>query len=265
MKIAYPLETPESDCALMAMRGSFSENAAVLERIGYQYVELLVRDADALEETDYSNILQAHHLTPIAISTAPVQKQDGLTLLSPDVSIREQAVLRLKSILRLAEHWNVPVSIGKFRGNSGTLPGTQMEDLASILHELSASSHAIIAIEAQQISNINNLNTLAEIISFCQKANSGQLCVHADTFHMAISETDPCASIADAADKLVFVHAAGDERGLPNEKLIPILRTILQSGFNGGISAEIRQQPDSIQAATQFYMVMNHLLKKLEE
>lgn len=266
VKLAYPIETPEAFCPLMGMRGDFAENAAILEGLGYQYVELLVRDAEELERTDYADILRRRHLQPVAITSASILKQDGLSLLNADAERARRAEERLLRMLPLAARWGVPLCIGGNRGAVSAEPGCTMDDLARIIARLGKAAEdagATLAIEPQAAECINNLNSIDETLAFIRTLGVKSVKLHLDTCHMAPAEADMGEAILRAGEDVAFVHISDTDRLIPGDGSIDfraVIAAFRRAGYTGGLSAEVEQTPDSRTVAARYIDVMRRLL-----
>ena len=82
MNLAYPVEAPDNQAELMSFRGDFYENVKKIARAGYDGIELLVRDLDSIDTEAVKRCAVENHVKIAAISTAPMDKQDGLHLLT---------------------------------------------------------------------------------------------------------------------------------------------------------------------------------------
>jgi sugar phosphate isomerase/epimerase len=99
----------------------------------------------------------------------------------------------------------------------------------------------LVAIEPLQKSETNFINTVTEGAEMARKADSPNICVLADFFHMARENEDP-EDIVKAADKLVHCHIAEvEERTPPGEKgddFTPYYRALKKIHYTGRISME---------------------------
>lgn len=254
LKNAYPVEAPDHDAALMAMRGPFEPNIAALKEMGYEAVELLVRDPAALDRTNCEEILKKYGMGVAALSTAPMPKADGVDLQSPETG--EEAERRIRDMIALAARWNgCPISIGKARGsrNGGDLSG--LKERLSRLDIHAARAHVTLALEPQSRTNIDSLNTVREAEALIDGIGGKSLGLHLDTYHMDIEEKDAPGAIAACRYPIAFVHMADRERRVPGTGGIDwqaLLHALKQKGFTGWLSPEIKQGNDSRETARQF-------------
>ena len=76
----------------------------------------------------------------------------------------------------------------------------------------------------------------------------GTVGIHADLYHMEISETNMQESLKKYVDAIRFIHIADTERKVPGDGRMDyaqILATLSESGYKGFLSPEVRQLPDS--------------------
>lgn len=249
MNMAYPVEAPDNQAELMSFRGNFYENVKKIAQAGYGGIELLVRDLDSIDTEAVKRCAAENHVKIAAISTAPMDKQDGLHLLDRKEKW-ELCVKRLQSVIRFADGTGACVLIGKVRGNTGGDNGS-CQDLAERMRELAdvARQYAVcLAVEPQHVSNINNINCVEEALSFLGQVGRENVLLHLDLYHMALSETDVLSAIEKAKGKIGFVHVADTDRKIPGEGDFPLqewISKIAQIHPEVYFSPEIKQVPDS--------------------
>lgn len=251
MNVAYPIVAPDNSAPLMAMQGDFEENLIALRDIGYHNIELLVRDADDLENTNYDVLLKKYDMHVAALSTAPMEKQDHLTLLSSQAG--EEAYQRAVRILDIAKKYHCPVLVGKFRGNVGEKDKAALAESLKRLCVEARNRQVMILVEPQSKSNINNINNLEEAVDLILNVGMPNLGIHLDTFHMDIEEEDQVSAVKQYAKYIGFVHIADTERKVPGEGKIPLRAIIGALNEDVVYSPEIKQNPSSRECAQQFF------------
>ena len=253
IKLAYPVEAPDCDTPLMAMRGSFEGNISALKGLGYEAVELLVRDPEALDNTDYFDILTRYGMKVAALSTAPIGKQDSVTLLDPETT--DEAYCRLSDMILLAEKLGqCPISIGKFRGNCAGRDLSVLAQQLCSLDSIAAEKGVLLTLEPQNKTNIDNLHTIAETEAWISSIGVTHIGLHLDTYHMDIEEIDTPDAIRASKLPVGFIHIADRERKVPGQggiEWIPLFKALAEKQYNGWFSPEIKQLPESVEAARQ--------------
>lgn len=259
IKLAYPVIEAGVDAGIMGMKALEGYDApfAKLHQMGYQGVELQVRNPENVDVKELESALNRNQLTLAAIGTSPMQKLDHLFLLGRERERCEECVRRAQTLVRLCAHFGAVMLIGKMRGTVEAAEGCRLSDLGSIMRNLTKTASELgvhIAIEPQNPTNINNLHTLSETIRFLETlaVNPGTVGIHADLYHMEISETNMLESLKRYGDHIRFIHISDTERKVPGDgrmDYVRILETLSEVGYKGFLSPEIKQLPDSERAA----------------
>lgn len=263
MKYAYTVGMPDTGGKMFAYRGDAYLFMEKLSAMGYDGVEPFVRDAGQVDATRLEKQISRLNLEIAAIGTAPISTEDKLSLLDPAPEIREAAVGRAKRHIDLAARFGAGINIGKFRGQ---IPAGMEKQARQWLHdgfsdlcEYAQKKNVAVAVEPQNRSNLNNLNTTKETVEWIRKSGIPNLYLMLDTFHMHQEDPSIPAALIEAAPLNQHMHFADINRGVPGSGSIPfaeILRTLAALGYDGYISMEIAQQPDGETAA---YRALNYL------
>jgi sugar phosphate isomerase/epimerase len=265
MKLSFPVETPGSDAPLMACRGDFESNLSMIHGIGYNAVELLVRDPKEMDPEQTLRLLRKYSLKVSGIATSPMQKRDGLCLISENREIREECLSRCMKLTETAAYLQAPIIIGKLRGNiqeNGACTWNAMNQAIAKICEKAQKEHVHILIEPQNHNNINNLNTIDEALKWLAQMRFDNLGLLIDIFHMETTEKSIEASLVRAKDKIGLVHMTDSDRRVPSTGRIPIysiLEVLNSVGYDGYLSMEIKQCPDSKTAARLSYEILHYL------
>ena len=266
MRIAYPVAT--EDCVNKARIKGFTEPYAkvfpMLKSLGYEGVELLVRDPEKVDVQSLSGLLSANSLGVAAIGTIPMQADDKLFLIHPDKNNREEARKRCSGLLRLCRYFYAPLSIGKYRGMISDSEGCSMENMKAVIKDICEEAKSMgvtVMIEPQNTSNINNINTLTECTEFIRELDCWNVKIHADIYHMYYTEEDPLESIRKYGEDFGFIHIADSERKNLGTGTIPlhdVMNALKEVGYSGFLSPEIEQTPDAYTAAKNSAEYMAH-------
>lgn len=268
MKLAYSVATPEASGPLMSFWGDFRKNVSDIKSIGYEALELFVRDTKLMDVSAVLDTIKESGLAVAAVGTNPAMSQDGLTLLNQDKEIRERAILRVLDMIDFASTWGAPVCIGKYRGQ--LWKGKEKESMQiltdAIVRIASAAKKNGVAvmIEPQNRNNVNSLNTASETVNWIEENKIKNVGILYDTFHGDLAEVSVAAGIVDAGDKLGFVHCSDSDRRPPGTGHIHMADAfaVLKSiGYDGYVSMEITQHPDCLTAATTAFSTINYILK----
>jgi sugar phosphate isomerase/epimerase len=260
LKLAYTVATPDTTTSpMLAYRGDLDRVFGDLQGLGYDGVELMLRDPAALDAAGIAALARAHGLQIAAIGTGQVAEEDGLTLLAADETTRAAAVERLQAILRFAGHLGAPVVIGRFRGSvpRGINREQGLDWLAAALTAGAATAREAgvpIVIEPQNRFNTNIIFTVMEGVALIERVGSEWITVLGDTFHMNIEEVSMTAPFLTAGRHLRHVHFGDSNRLAPGRGHLnfpEIVAALDAARYDGFISLEIVQAGDSARAARQ--------------
>ncbi|EGO64811.1 sugar phosphate isomerase/epimerase family protein [Acetonema longum] len=269
MKLAYTVATPDTRKKALAYSGDFSEICAKLKDIGYTGLELFVRDPCELDKNAVVKAIESHNLEIPVIGTGPAVSEDKLTFTAADEQMRAAAIRRAKEMIDFASLFNAQVNIGKLRGDirpdSAEQSRKQMKHAFQEVCSYAQTKKINVTIEPQNRFVINNLNTTQQALDWLHELQISNLFLMLDTFHMNIEDQSMAASILKAKDHNIHFHFAENNRGIPGTghinfpELIRILRAIHYDGY---ISLEIDQLPDSYTAAQGAFAYLNTLRKE---
>ena len=261
-KYAYPViqENVSADIMGWPAVPDYETVFGKLKEMGYEGIELQARDFGAVDAGRLRDALEKHGLKLAAVGTSPMQKLDGLFLLHEDPAVRAAAEKQAFLQLALCAEFGAAACIGKFRGSVSEKPGCTWEDLAAVLHRIGAEAGRLgvtVALEAQNPTNMNHLNTIAEMLEWLRKLAEPQIHLHADTFHMSVTEDDVPASLRtagtlDHGGETAFIHISDTKRLVPGKGELDfdrIFAALEEISYDGFISPEIKQNPDPETAA----------------
>lgn len=241
------------------------EGIRYLSEHGYAGIELLVRNPEQVEKEKFQNILNTYHMYISAIGTTPMQKEDHLFLLSEEKNNRDEAKKRLEGLISLGEYFNAPVLIGKYRGTVKDTEHCRMEDLEEIIRdadEMAGSKGIELLIEPQNPDNINNLNTIEETVVWIHENHFSNVRLLMDIFHMDKTEDSITETLKTFQNYIGMVHMADSERKIPGfgqTDMRSILKTLEEAGYQGYLSMEIKQNPDTKFAAALSSMSLQYM------
>lgn len=260
MKIGYVVATPDVTTPLMpAVRGAFRQNLAFLRDLGFDGVELAVRDAAALDVDELRRTIEELDLEPSLVGTAPISYQDEIELCHPDADARAQALERLFGHIDFAGALGCPVNIGRFRGN--LLEGdrraeseTWMWDALRAGADRAGARGIRMLFEPHHRFNTNFVRSTREGLAFLDEMNHEAVGFLIDAFHMNIEDASFAGSIREAGGRIDYFHVADNMRTYPGSGHIPfdeIIAALREVGYSGYLSAQLAQKPDFETAATR--------------
>lgn len=250
MKISIVLSTQPASFSALPFQGSLDENMSKIRKLGFDGVELAVRDTKLLNIPELQKMLKNNQLLVPAIGTGQLFGEERLSLTHPDVKIRKQTKKRLRQHIQLAREFSAVVIIGLVRGNR--IPENNMEKVENWLFEGLKECALVdkdirLVIEPINRYETNLLNTVHETLEFLDRLKMDNVGLLLDTFHMNIEEPSIVGSILDARDKLFHFHIADSNRWYPGAGHIDfqeIVDTLNKIEYQGFISGEILPFPD---------------------
>lgn len=255
MKLSIVLSTQPAAFNAVAYKGKIKDNLEKIKKLGYDGVELAVRDPALLDIDDIKAILDKEKLPVPAVGTGQAYGEEQLSFTDAKFDVRSRAIDRILSQIDFARKLNAVVIIGLVRGK--TQPGLNENQVESwLIHALrECASHdesVKLVIEPINRYETDLINTVKSGMRFLDKLAKDNVGLLLDTFHMNIEEPDILESIVTAKDRLFHFHVADSNRWYPGaghinfQKIFDVLTRINYKGF---VSAEIMPHPDTDTAA----------------
>jgi sugar phosphate isomerase/epimerase len=268
MKLGIVLSSQPSSFSALPFTEGIAENVAKIKALGYDGVELAVRNPDQLDLDMLTSLLERHKIAVPAIATGQVYIEEGLSFVDPDPDIRRKAIDRIKSHVRLAKILDAMVIIGLIRGKKrrGTGDREVEEWLCGALRECAKEDSAVrLVVEPINRYETDIINTVASGLELMEKVNMKNVGLLLDTFHMNIEEPSMTRSIMEAGMHLFHFHVADSNRWYPGAGHIDfaaLLDTLREVDYQGFVSAEMMPFPDPDTAAIKTIEYMRKLEKK---
>lgn len=277
MKYSIIISLSNTKFGPIVFKGNVADNIIKAAGMGYDGIELAIRDPKVIKIENICNLLDKYKLKVSSIGTGQIYCEEGLSLSDSDKIIRGRAVRRIKKIIDTARHFNASIIIGGARGNVKDLDNFKSElekaeiRISQCLQELLSYSERhsqIILIEPANRYEINIFNRIDEVDSFLNrfkdKLDLERIGILADTFHMNIEEPVIAESFKRYSHLIKHVHFADSNRWSPgyghiNFKII--LKVLKNINYDGFISFEILPMPNPYTAASA---AINNI-KKLEQ
>lgn len=249
---------------LALLSGTFEEKAHKAAALGYDGIELMVRDPAGLDWRGIKTILDAAGLGVAQIVTGELFGADGLALVTPDDGLHRRAVERTCSVIDLAAYLNTFVNIGRLRGRLGWLPPSPDQALApddawaiavEKLREVVAyAANRSVKITLEPINRYETdfIQTTADGLRMIADLGYDNLGLMLDVFHMNIEEARIEDGLRQAGDRLWHIHIADSNRRYPGSGHLDfgaVFTTLADMGYRGYVSAELLPQPDPDTAA----------------
>ena len=252
MQKCIAISTPGARFSALAVKENFRDSIRKVAELGYDAVELHIRDPHGIDADEIGSLLHQYRLPVPTIGTGQAYGEEGLSFADPDPVIRRKAVQRIQDQMDLASRLGIPrVTIGLIRGTvkPGADPNQAEERVQECMVECLDYNPAVTLtlepLNRYETSLYNDTASAKEVIDRIGKPNLKMLI---DTFHMNIEEPDIIGSILGVRDYISHVHFADSNRWAPGcghidfKKIVRALRRIK---YRGAICAEILPKPTS--------------------
>jgi sugar phosphate isomerase/epimerase len=268
MKVSLVLSIQPAAFSAVTYRGGLAENMTKIRQMGFDGVELAVRDAALLNVSDLQKILKENRLVVPAIGTGQLFGEEGLSLTHTDPKIRHQAIMRLRQHIKLAGKFFAVIIIGLVRGNR--IPENNPERVENWLIEglkecASIDKNVRLVIEPINRYETDILNTVNQTLQLLERVKMDNVGLLLDTFHMNIEEPSLSESILICRDRLFHFHVADSNRWYPGAGHInfeEIFRVLDKIEYEGFISGEMLPLPDPDTSARKMIEFIRNLIHK---
>ncbi len=257
MKLSIVLSTQPARFQAATFKGDLETNLRHIADLGYDGVELAVRDPRLVNCHELDRLTRSYHLSVPAIGTGQAWGEEGLSFTDPAVEIRHAAIERVKSHINLATHFGAVVIIGLIRGivKPGVDSAQAMAWLIEALQcccEAAQTAGVCLALEPINRYETSLINTVAEGMALIGQVGADNFGLLLDTFHMNIEEPNIEASVRSCGRRILHFHVADSNRWYPGAGHLDfksILGTLNAVGYRGWVSGEFLPQPDAETAA----------------
>ena len=243
------VSTPGARFSALAVKENFRDSIRKVAELGYDAVELHIRDPHTVDADEIENLLQQYRLPVPTIGTGQAYGEEGLSFADPDPEIRRRAVQRIRDQMDLALRLKIPrVTIGLIRGTAGPADleraeGCVRECLGECLDHHPGVTLVIEPLNRYETSLYNDAASVRALIDGIGRPGLKLLI---DTFHMNIEEPDMTESIFASREYISHVHFADSNRWAPgcgHIDFAAILRALREIGYDGTVCAEILPKP----------------------
>ncbi|MCZ7602093.1 MAG: 5-keto-L-gluconate epimerase [Melioribacteraceae bacterium] len=255
MKLSIVLSTQPASFSALAYKGNIEENIKQIKKLGYDGVELAVRNPNEVDVEYVKSILEENNLPVPAVGTGQAFGEEGLSFTHGDPRIRRKAIERIKDQITFSKNFDAVVIIGLVRGIVGQDEDRNQayKNMLTAFDECASFDENVkIVIEPINRYETNLLNTVEQTLQFIDELGKPNVGLLLDTFHMNIEEPNIVESIKNAKDKIFHFHVADSNRWHPGAGHInfyEIYETLQRLNYDGFVSAEILPMPDPDVAA----------------
>jgi sugar phosphate isomerase/epimerase len=257
LKLSIVLSTHAAAFEAVTYKGDFESNVDRIASLGYDGVELAIRDPRLVDASALETVLTSRKLKVPAIGTGQAWGEEKLSFTSGDLHVRRTAIERIKSHISLAKRLNAIIIIGLIRGTTplGQTHGQSIEWLVEALKECSeplAAQGVRFALEPINRYETDLIHTVSEGLELIDRVGADNLGLLLDTFHMNIEESNIENSLRQADGRIFHFHVADSNRWYPGAGHLDfrsILETLISTGYQGWVSGEFLPRPDADTAA----------------
>jgi len=268
MKTSIVLSTHTARFSAVAYKGDFEANVHKIATLGYDGVELAIRDPSLIDADALLSVVSAHGLHVPAIGTGQAWGEEGLSFTDPEERVREAAIRRLCDHIPFAARTGAAIIVGLLRGV--IKPGVGHSQAMAWLNEAlrrcaaSAAPHGVrLVLEPINRYETALINSVDQYLALAAETGAGNLGLLPDTFHMNIEEPSMVASLRRAGPHIFHMHLADSNRWYPGAGHIDfhaVVDTLRQVGYTGYLSVEAMPLPDADTCASESMKTLKKLL-----
>ncbi len=257
MKTAIVLSTQAAGFEAVAFKGALETNVAKIAALGYDGVELAIRDPRLVDGDEITRVVSSSRLGVPAIGTGQAWGEEGLSYTDPDPAIRKAAIERTICHIPFAARTGAVIIIGLLRGlvRPGVSHDRAMGWLVEALREccaVAAAEGVRIALEPINRYETSLVNNAREGMDLLERVAADNMGLLLDTFHMNIEEPVMEESVRLCGDRIFHFHVADSNRWHPGAGHIDfesVLQALFRTGYDGYVSGEFMPLPDADTAA----------------
>ncbi len=268
MKLSVSIIEHADENAPFLLRGDYAESIKSARKIGYDAVELHIRDPKMIDLHAFKNMCEKESIEVSSIGTGLARGMDGLSFMSNDLDTRRKTLTRMEEFIKAGKILNATVIIGLIKGivppdEEYEACENKVKDMVLRCLEFAELNNVQLAFEAINRYESNFLTNIDEVTTFIKQFNSELLKVHIDTFHMNIEETNMTDSILRCNEHIGHVHFADSDRMYPGHGHIPfvdILNALRKIRYKGFIAVECLPLPEPVEAAKRSWKYLHQLV-----
>lgn len=258
MKIGLAI-APEtaSPLAFVVYRDRLDKIMEKVARLGYDGVELALRDPSEIDASSVRAMLAKYGLEIPVISSGRVFAEKKVWFTHPDKIVRREAIKTMKGLVRLAGQLRAKVNVGRVRGFIGEGESREIAQARFIecmreCADLAGESNVEMLIEPVNRYEINYINSVTDALDVLDKLARPNVTVMPDVFHMNIEDASITEAFKRAGARVGYVHFADSNRYAPGQghlNFAEIVGALNEVGYNWYVTAEILPYPDPDTAA----------------
>lgn len=257
LKLSVSITDKTDERTPFLLRGDFGDSIRIAREIGYDAVELHIRNPKQENIEAIRNLCEKEGMAVSSLGTGIARGMDGLSFMSPDDDIRSKTLKRMKDFIEAGNILDAVVIIGLIRGvippdTDYSVCETKVSDMIKKCLDLAEKLGVTLVFEAINRYETNFLVSISDVVSYIKKFGSGRLKAHIDTFHMNIEEANMADSILKHGEYIGHVHFADSDRMYPGHGHLnfdEIMHALERVDYKGYAAIECLALPTPIEAA----------------
>lgn len=227
----------------------FRRSLETLQRLGFDGIELNIRDPDAVDPQRLKAYLAEFGLVLSMFASGFTAKTFQLSLCTADEARRRESIRRSARFLEFAREFGAGVIAGYLKGAPADAGPAARELLAASIQELAPLAERLatpLLIEAVNRFEAPVGHSLADTWEIARQAGSPCVQILPDTFHMNIEEANLEQALAAHRNCFTSFHLSDNTRHFPGLGAIDFARVLAALdgiGYQGKLAIEgnIRQ------------------------
>jgi sugar phosphate isomerase/epimerase len=249
---------------------AFIANMETLQKLGFDGVELNIRNPEAVDPQDLKQFLSGFGLVLSVFATGFTAKTGGLSLAATAGNLRKESVRRAKEFLAFAAEFGAGIVAGFLKGAMGENSAENLKCLRTSVAELAPEAlrletpFIVEAINRFESPLGNSLDGAWDII---KDVKNPYVHILPDTWHMNIEESNMEAAMIRHREHFTDFHLSDNNRFLPGfgaldfKKIIGVLDAL---EYKGKIALEANFRVSFIDDVTKSMEYLAPLLAKLQ-
>jgi len=249
--------------------GDLEKAFSMAKELGFDGIEISVADSKEISVSELRDLINKYQINISAIATGGAAVRDGLIFSSPDESIRQSAVQRIKKHIDFASHFKAVVVIGLIKGwviGNYSQSEEYITECLKECNEYAKEKSIDIALEPINRFQEDFFHSILDCKKYLDKVQLSNVKMMIDTFHMNIEDADMWEDISQAKNYIIHVHYSDSNRlapGMGHFNFLKMTKVLKEIEYEGYLSAEILPVPDSYTAAKQTIDSMKFYFKSI--
>jgi sugar phosphate isomerase/epimerase len=221
-----------------------------LRAMGYQGIELSAMHPPPYPAEELLRVAERQEMPVVSFLSGWSYSNEKLCLASPDASVRDRAVERLRSYSDCAAPLRSVIVVGLMQGlrsdePDGAIAAGRIIDCLKRASERAAERNVTLVLEPVNHLQVGYHHTAAEATAVVEKVGSPALSYMLDTIHLHIEERSVCDTILQHGRRIRHFHLCESNGGAYGTGAIDfpaVLAALHKSGYDHYVSVKIYRQ-----------------------